>query len=209
MGLRAFVSMNIAVIGNCRTTAMVAEKLARAGHKIYIGLVDGQPDNVTFSEYMENIYFDTIEDAAEISELIIITAPVEKVREVAYLMGDVRKKVIVDISSNHYGKPDQYIYSVRAIRAITGAEHVIKAYSPSDNEIAFAEKELRDLFLAGDSKKAKAFLTIIAADLGYKNIYDFGDQETIPMLEDMARCWRNLAITQKMGEKIAFKIVRR
>lgn len=211
MGSRSFVSMNIAIIGNCRNTAITAERLARAGHKVFMGIRRDEPDDLRFTEYLENIYYDTIEDAAEIADLIIISAPADTVREIAYRLGDVRKKIIIDISGNVSPRPDQYVYTVRATRSITGAEHVIKAFTctPDDETTPFTALASGDLFLAGDSKKAKALMTVMAADFGFEHVFDFGDQSTIPMLEDMARCWRNLAINQKMGQKIAFKLVMR
>ncbi len=206
MGYRSFVRMNIAIIGNGPKVAAFAEQLAKAGHTVFIGLNEEEDDDVLISTELEDIYFENIENACAQSEIIYLAVPAEKIREAAYMMGDVRDKVIIDASANIDPKPEHYVATLNAAIAITGAEHVVKSYFLAPE---FDAREAGDIFFAGNSKKAKATAMLLSNSLGFKNTYDFGDIDTVPLLEDMARCWYNLAIKQKMGEKIMFKIVNR
>ena len=189
---------------------------ATAGLEImlrWFGVKEGDDlEGVYLPDEFDNIYVDSIENVAAVADVILLAAPAKDIREVAYHLGDVRKKVIIDISGNIEPKPEEYIYTVKAARSITGAAHLVKSFNCAgfDNLLAPSfEKDAVDMFVAGDSQKAKEMTKLLAKDLGFANCYDFGDQETIPLLEDMARCWHNLAIKQKMGQKIAFKIVKR
>ena len=206
MGYRKFVCLNIAVIGNGPRVAAFAEKLAREGHTVFIGLNEDEDDNVLVDAELDNIFFENIADAAAQADVIYMAIPADRVREVAYMMGDVRDKIIIDSSANIDPKPEHYIATLKAAIAITGAEHMVKSYFL---EPEFEAREDGDIFFAGNSKKAKAIAMMLANSLGFINTYDFGDIDTVPLLEDMARCWYNLAIKQNMGKNITFKIVTR
>jgi hypothetical protein len=40
-------------------------------------------------------------------------------------------------------------------------------------------------------------------------VYDFGGNDKFDLIEQFAFCWVNLAIIQKQGRDLAFKILRR
>lgn len=206
MGYRKFVCLNIAVIGNGPKVAAFVEKLAREGHTVFIGLNEEEDDEVLVASELENIFFENITDAAAQADVIYLAVPADKIREVAYMLGDVRGKVVIDSSANIDPKPIDYVATLKAAMAITGAEDMVKSFFLAPE---FDAREAGDIFFAGNSKKAKAIAMLLANSLGFKNTYDFGDIDTVPLLEDMARCWYNLAIKQKMGERITFKIVNR
>ncbi|MBL7718135.1 MAG: NAD(P)-binding domain-containing protein [Flavipsychrobacter sp.] len=198
--------MNIAIIGNGPKVAPFAEQLAREGHTVFIGLNEDEHDEVLVSAELENIFFENIEDAGAQADVIYLAVTADKVRQVAYMLGDVRNKVIIDASANIDPKPEEYVATLKAAMAITGAEHMVKSYFLAPE---FDAREAGDIFFAGNSKKAKSVAMLLANSLGFKNTYDFGDIDTVPLLEDMARCWYNLAIKQNMGKEIMFKIVKR
>ena len=66
-----------------------------------------------------------------------------------------------------------------------------------------------DMFIAGSSEKAKIIARKLASELGFGRIYDFGGDDKVELLEQFALCWINLAILQKNGRNIAFKILSR
>lgn len=205
MGSKAFSCMNVAVIGNCGRAATLAEKLASAGHTVIIGLNENEDDDILISADIPEIYFDTIENAAAEADVIFLAVPAGRVRDMAYQLGDVRRKIIIDISGNFDPRQEQYSNTVAATKAITGARDVIKAYYLAP---MFAT-DGNDVFFAGDSKKGKAVARIMANDLGFGNTHDLGDEDTIPLLEDMARCWRSIAHNSGNKNKIVFKIVKK
>jgi 8-hydroxy-5-deazaflavin:NADPH oxidoreductase len=65
------------------------------------------------------------------------------------------------------------------------------------------------MFTAGSSEKGIAVATQLAKDVGFGAVYHFGGNDKFNLIEQMAYCWINLAIVQKQGRNMAFKIVRR
>jgi predicted dinucleotide-binding enzyme len=211
MAYKSFVSLSIAIIGEGIVSESMAQVLAKAGHEIYLGLGEGQNVSDSLLDKFENIHACTIGLASSEADIIIIATPAEDVREVAYKLEDVRKKIIIGATGNVHPKPVEFVPTVNALRSITGSEHVVKCFNCAgyDNILSrsFRKQEV-DMFVAGDSKKAKEMVKLLAKDMGFANCYDFGDNDTVPLLEDMAKCWYNLAITQKLGQKISFKLIR-
>jgi predicted dinucleotide-binding enzyme len=66
-----------------------------------------------------------------------------------------------------------------------------------------------DMFVAGSSTKAKQTAIRLAKDIGFAEVYDFGGNDKFDLIEQFALCWVNLAIIQKQGRNLAFKILRR
>ena len=64
-----------------------------------------------------------------------------------------------------------------------------------------------DMFMAGKSEKAKTVAVQLSKDAGFENCYDFGGADKVELLEKFALAWINLAIFQKMGRGIGFKLV--
>jgi hypothetical protein len=118
------------------------------------------------------------------------------VREVAYWLGDVRRKVIVDASANVLVPDSEFVKTACAIKAITGSLHVIKLFNAKGYEDMLKpifRGQTTEMLLVGDSKKAKEVMKILALELDINNCYDFGDGDTIPLFDEMTKCWRNIA----------------
>jgi predicted dinucleotide-binding enzyme len=188
--------MNIAIIGACETGKAYAAAFAFAGHNIYMAWKDGdKPDINPILQAADNIHFCSIEEAAGVADLIFIATPPKDVREVAYWLGDVRRKVIIDASANIFVPNEENIKTACAIKAITGSAHVIKIFNAKGYEDVLKpifKSQKIDLLLAGDSKKAKEIMKILALELDMKDCYDFGDGNAIPLFDEMAKCWRNV-----------------
>jgi len=66
-----------------------------------------------------------------------------------------------------------------------------------------------DMFMAGDSIKGKQVASRLARDAGFAECYDFGGDDKVALLEQFTLVWINLAIFQKQGRNIAFKVIRK
>ena len=66
-----------------------------------------------------------------------------------------------------------------------------------------------DMFMAGDSSRARDVARGLALDLGFAECFDCGGDDRFALLEDFAMMWINLAIMQGQGRGIAFKVLRR
>src|ERR1700761_5070188 len=100
MAYKTFASMNIAVIGSGKVCETIAENLALSGHTVLVGLKkEADAFNADLIEMFDTIRICDIETAASLSDLVIIATEAKDVRHVAYLLDDVRGKVIIDVTS--------------------------------------------------------------------------------------------------------------
>lgn len=210
MGYKTFVSLNVAVIGENSKAITMAKKLATAGHAVALGCKNKELDKLLTSK--SHVEQASIEDAAAWADVIIICADPAEVREIAYLLDDVRRKVIVDATFANSENADDNVNTTNAIKAITGSPMVVKTF----NCTAYREMisplfkgQRIDMFVAGNSIKAKALVKILANDLGCKNCLDFGDDSTLPLLEEMAKCWHNMSQKEDVAQKLAPVVVRK
>lgn len=212
MEFKAFASMNIAIIGNSETGMMYARGFALAGHKIYIAWENGERRNTSFNqEFLGHIEICSIEDAAEIADLIILATQPKDVREAAYWLGDVRRKVIVDCTANVHTPEQDLVNTFSAIKAITGSPHVVKVFNTRGYEQLIRplfDYNPIELLLAGDSKKAKEIIKIMAGELGLSKWYDFGGIDTLPLFNQMTKVLRTLAAAQKQKRPTKLKVMK-
>lgn len=200
MGYKTFVCMNIALIGDGGMVESIARKLGKASYNIFIGTKNMYPmlSNTLFTEY-DNIQLATIEDAAFIADVIILAVPLDDIKEAAYLLDDVREKVIIDMSGLYFTRFGNYFNSSQSISNITMSPFVVKCYSTDGFKILtdiFEQKNDRTLYYAGDNRKAKEVLKIVSTDLGFNNFCDHGNSEDIPALDKIAWNGEFLAVLQ-------------
>ncbi len=192
MGYRSYLTMTIAIVGNSEVGNIYASALTKAGHMVYRAAASEQL--ISNAPINENEVYTSIEEAAADADFIILATPPNKVREAAYWLGDIRGKIVIDLSANVASGSEDNYKTLKAIRAITGSQHVVKALSVYKHHEALADifnNEKVDIVLAGDSIKAKELFKIIAIEAGFKKVCDLGSAKTLPMLEDMANTWRS------------------
>jgi len=199
MGYRTFVSMKVGLIGTGDVAESYAKRFLRAGHIVLMAWKDGDTTGISpeLADY-SNLHVCSIEEAAAAADLIVIATSPIHVREVAYWLGDVRRKVIIDATSNiHTGNEDQ-VKTLCAIKAITAASHIVKVFSTRGYEELlkplFGHSQVQ-LVMVGESKKAKEILKILAINLGVEVFFDMGDSNAIPLFNEMTSGWRKLALS--------------
>jgi predicted dinucleotide-binding enzyme len=204
--------MNITIIGEGKTPEVLATGLAEAEHEIFLATTHKNYfKNSDLFYHFDNVYNCSIEEASAASDIIIITAHSKDVREIAYRIDDVRNKIVIDASQISTSRTVESINTYKAIQSITGSKNVIRCFNlvGYDNLLnLFYKDKAIDLFMAGDCKKAKETVKLLARDMGYTNCYDFGDDQTIPLLEDMARCMITLSKKHK-GADLPFMLIRK
>lgn len=207
MSFKRLVSMDIAIIGNTDIAAFYASQFAQQGHNIYMACCE--KNNVIVRNIPDpnnRISYTSISDAANNADFIIIaTVPIE-VREAAYWLGDVRKKVIIDVTANVFAQDIDQVKTVCAIKAITGSPHVIKIFYTGGYENILKplfNGSKVDLLLLSDSKKAKEITKIMAIEIGMKFFYDFGGSDNIPLFNEITKCWRKLKLQNEKRDVAA------
>ncbi len=92
----------------------------------------------------------------------------------------------------------------------TGAR-VVKAFNTTGAENMLNpiyDGQATTMFIAGDDPVAKQVVKGLAEELGFETA-DTGNLQTARFLEPLALAWIHLAIVQKQGRNIAFKVMKR
>ena len=101
---------------------------------------------------------------------------------------------------------------MEALMKMTTCKDIVKCFNTTGAE-NMANPVYRgtgiDMFYAGDSVLAKKTAALLAKDLGFENVYDFGGSDQFNLLEQFALSWINLAMMQGYGRGIGFKVMKR
>lgn len=205
--------MKIAIIGSGNVGGALAKGFARTGNKILLGarnVVDNKVKELV--QFHDNISAHTIGEAVAAAEVIILATPPTAIPDIARSLGDVKEKVIIDTTNAVFVKPEPYQNGVEALLALTNCKHVVKCFNSTGYENM--ENPIYggtgiDMFMAGDSPRAKAVARQLSKELGFAECYDFGGVDKVNLLEQLALAWINLAVMQQQGRRIAFKILKR
>lgn len=205
--------MNIAIIGSGNVGGALAKRLADANHKILLGVRNTEEfKGKELLNYSKNISALNINDAVKNAEVIIISVPSQFACETAQSLGDVHDKIIIDTMNGVFMKPEGFENTADAILANCNTTDVVKCFNTTGFENMLNPNYNRrslDMFTAGNSQKGIAVATQLAKEIGFENVYHFGGNNTFNLIEQFAMCWINLAIIQKQGRNIGFKVLRR
>ena len=205
--------MNIAIIGTGNVGGALAQGLNRAGHRIRLGVRDLEHfKGKDLLKAAPEITVHPVREAVEASEVIILAAPAQVADQVARQLGDVAGKIIIDTMNGVFVRPEGFANTTDAILANCNTPNVVKCFNSTGFENMLNPQygnQAADMFLAGDSMRGKAVASELARDLGFGEVWDFGGLDKVSLLEQFALSWINLAIMQKNGRGIAFKILRR
>ncbi len=196
MGYKTFASMDIAVIGSGRVGSALALHLAEAGHHVTVGVRDAARHPCAAAlDGSAGITVAPLEDAALGADVIFLATPAAVMPEVAYYLGDVRRAVILSAACGLVAGPVAYAHSIEALARITGCAHVVRMFATSAYSLHLpAGSEKPELYLAGDSPKAKAVASSLATDLGMTTVHDLGVASAIPLLDEVAACWISMQV---------------
>lgn len=203
--------MKIAIIGHGNVGGALAKRWATAGHDVIIGARNPQDEKVQLFTKLHNIPVTDIINAVQQAEVILVATPAHTAVELANQFGKLPDKIIIDATNAIQRKPTPYATAFDAFQKITGAE-LAKCFNTTgfeNMENPVYDNIAIDLFTAGSSVKAKAITMQLAKDAGFGECYDFGGDDRVELLEQFALAWINLAIFQKHGRNIAFKLLKR
>lgn len=159
----------------------------------------------------KNTHVFLISEAVAKSEVVLIATPPTAIFEIMDQMGDVSGKVIIDATNSVRQSPEPYKTVYHCLSDKTRAE-VVKCFNSTGFENMLDpiyNGDSIDMFMAGDSEKAKSVAMQLALDAGFGSCIDFGKSDKVELLEQFALSWINLAIMQGHGRNMAFKVVRR
>lgn len=205
--------MNIAIIGTGNIGGTLAKRFADKNYSVFLGVRNTDEfKGKELLSYSKNITVNTISVAVNKAEVIVIAVPAQFAHTTAKSLGDVSGKIIIDTMNAVFMKPDGFNNTGDAILVNCNSVDVVKCFNTTGFENILNPKyssEGIDMFTAGSSEKAVSVATQLAKEIGFENVYHFGGNDKFNLIEQMAMCWINLAIIQKQGRAIAFKIIKR
>lgn len=205
--------MKIAIIGTGNVGSALADKWAKAGHELFIGVRD--KENFKGKDLLNNpnTSLHTTQDAVSKAEVILLATPAPAAIEIAKSLGDTTGKIIIDAANIVMGRgPEGFTNVSDAILAHTQTKDVVKCFNTTGaNNMAdtIYNGIALDMYVAGDSIKGKQVAQQLALDAGFANCYDVGGNDKFELMEKFAFFWINLAMFQGQGRNIGFKLMKR
>jgi 8-hydroxy-5-deazaflavin:NADPH oxidoreductase len=203
--------MKIAIIGSGNIGGTLGKKWLVAGHQISLGVRDTANFKGEDLANQPNVAVLSMADAAQQAEVILIATPAQVVVSIIEQLGDLSGKVVIDSTNAVRIKPEPYNDAFEAFRKLTNAE-VVKCFNTTgfeNMENPVYEGVAIEMFMAGSSQTAKAVAKQLALQIGFADCIDFGGDEKVPLLEQFAMAWINLALMQGHGRGLAFKVLKR
>ena len=205
--------MKIAIIGTGNVGGALAQQLIKAGHTVLVGArFPLSEKSIALATKIGENRFTTVEGAVEQCEVIVLSVPAQSAAATAASLGNVSGKVIIDTMNTVFIKLEGYSNTADAILANCNTTDVVKCFNTTGFENMLNpiyQEEGIDMFTAGSSEKGIAIATQLAKDIGFGQVWHIGGNDKFYLIEQMALSWINLAILQKEGRDIAFKVIRR
>ena len=205
--------MKIAVIGTGNVGGTLANIWANSGHQIHLGVRDIHNFKNQDLKNNPNIKVHSILDAVKLSDVVVISTPAPSTIDVTQALGDTSGKIIIDTMNIVMGRgPAGFSNTSDAILANTQATDIVKCFNTTGannmKNTVYGDSAL-DLFMAGNSEKAKQIARQLALDAGFAACYDIGGNDKFELMEQFAWFWINLAMFQGEGREIGFKLLKR
>ena len=205
--------MKIAIIGTGNVGGTLATKWAHKGHHIFLGTKD--INNFKGKNLLNNpnTSVHSIQAAVALADIILISVPAVATIETTKLLQNTEGKIIIDSMNIVMNNgPAGFSNTSEAILANTQTKDVVKCFNTTgfnNMENPVYDNTAIDMFVAGDSIKGKEVASHLAIDAGFANCYDIGGNNNFTMMEQFAWFWINLAMVQKQGRNIGFKLLKR
>jgi predicted dinucleotide-binding enzyme len=192
--------MKIGIIGKGNVGTALATGLSRAGHEIKFGHRDPK----------ELVY-----EAAKWGDVIFVAVPFDNVPDAARAIRSASDgKIVIDVTNaldknmelaigfttSGAEKLKTYLPNARVVKAF----NTVFAQNQSTGRIGDAQLTL---FVASDDENAKQIVMKLGRDIGFDPV-DAGPLKAARYLESMGVFMISLGITQKMGTKIGYKLIK-
>ena len=203
--------MKIAIVGTGNVGGALATQWSKSSHQIFLGVKDQKRFKGQLLLDNPHTSVHPIYEAVQQAEVVLVATPPQIALDLVTEFGPVEGKVIIDATNAINRKPEPYLTAYHAFDVMTKAD-VVKCFNSTGFENManpIYQQQRLDMFMAGDSKKAKKIANQLAIDAGFEICHDFGNGDKVVLLEQFALAWINLAIFQGMGRNIGFKLLKR
>jgi len=201
--------MNIAVIGSGNIGSMLGTHWAVAGYTVIFGARDVSNSKASAAALAagSNARVDTITNAIAAAEVVVYAIPgaamAASLREEGV---GLDQKIVID-TTNQFGQP-----VMNAITAILAAAPTAIVYR-TFNSVGFENMAdpmidgvQADMLYVGPDLAGRVVIDQLIADCGLRPVY-VGDNTQAALVDNLGALWGALAYGQKLGRRLAFKVV--
>ncbi|MGG6895685.1 NADPH-dependent F420 reductase [Rhizobium sp. BR 315] len=175
---KELTNMKIAVIGTGNMGAGLARLLAGTGSDVVIGHRDPAKAASFAAELGSNIEAGGIAAAVKLADIVILAVPYGAVAETLKAVGNLKGKVLIDISnpvtSDFRGLVVGHSTSAaEEIQALAPEATVVKAFNTIFSQLLPVEGrngKVLQVFVAGDDEKAKDTVSRLAKSAGFEAV---------------------------------------
>ncbi len=202
--------MKVTVLGSGNIGGTLGKKWALAGHAVVFGVrdVNSPRAQALLGTGASHVSLAAIGQAIASGEVVVFAVPGTAVEAIVDAHAEaLDRKIIVD-ATNKIGAAE--MNSLATFVAQTPKAKVFRAFNMLGWE-NFAEPRFgtvqADLFYCGpDDGAARATIEQLIADVGLRAVR-VGGLDQIQLVDSVARLWFALALGQKMGRHLAFKVL--
>lgn len=201
--------VRVAVLGAGNIGGTLGRKWVAAGHDVTFGVRDPQDAKAQAlrAEVGERAKIGTVDEALASSDVIVMALPGPAMDEtIARYAAQLDGKTIID-AANRMGDPRRN--SLATFQARTPNARVYRAFNSYGWE-NFAEPDFggvaADLFYAGPGGDSLATVEQLIADIGLRPVR-LGDVDQTDLADAVASLWFALALGQRKGRHLAFKVL--
>lgn len=177
MPFKPMYSFDLVVLGEESDSRLLCQSLQKLGHQVRGYQEQGE---ACFHPGSTEPY--SLQQACAEADMLLCRLDKESMRHLSYAMGDLRLKIVLDLSSltilprvpfRRSRIPIHNGYQL--LNTITGCQHLVKAFPPTGYE-SLLDPGIpeADLIIAGASFKAKQVARLLFQEWHYSRIYDIG-----------------------------------
>lgn len=201
--------IRVAVLGAGNIGGALGRKWVAAGHDVTFGVRDPHDARAQAlrTEAGERAKIGTVEEALAAGDVVVMALPGPAMDEtIARYAAQLDGKTVVD-AANRMGEPRRN--SLATFQAHTPNARVYRAFNSYGWE-NFAEPNFggvaADLFYAGPDGDSQATVEQLIADVGLRPVR-LGDVDQTATVDAVASLWFALALGQRKGRHLAFKVL--
>jgi 8-hydroxy-5-deazaflavin:NADPH oxidoreductase len=200
----------IAVLGAGNIGGTLGKKWIGAGHHVRFGVNDpnGKHAQAVRAELGDQAVIGTIEDALQGNpDVVLVALPGGVVEPTAQkYAAQLNGRIIID-AANRMG--EDAMHSLAPFQQHVPQAQLYRAFNSLGWE-NFAEPTFNgiqaDLFYCGPDGEARTTVEQLISDVGLRPVY-LGGSEQMGLLDSIASLWFTLALGQKKGRHLAFKVL--
>lgn len=205
-------NLRIAVLGAGNIGGTIGRKWANAGYQVTFGVQNpnGKNAQALRSELGERVMIGTVADALSSNPDVVLLAVPGGAMEntISQYASQLDGRIILD-SANRMGAP--VMNSFAALSQHTPQARIYRAFNIYGFE-NFANPEYQgvqaDLFYCGSDGDSRSVVEQLISVIGLRPVY-LGGVEQVGVVDSITGLWFSLAIGQKKGRHLAFKVLNR